>query len=292
MKDRERTHENDVALANRSSVLTSFAELGARLGTAQAGIRGDGDIITTIESEILPRLMLTFQDYTPADHPAIQEVDRLAFIKILLNDSSDDLSNFIAVLSARGVPIKHIFADLLSTTARRLGEMWERDEADFTDVTLGLCRLHEVLRHNSVIGDAAFVRPDPGAPSILLAASGGSQHVFGLLMVAEFFRRDGWRVWSEPGADVAALCEIVKTHDIQLVGLSVFSAVLKETTAGEIKALRASARNEDLRIFVGGAAILEEPELAMEMGADGFALDGAAAPKIGRELLAQNAKGC
>lgn len=280
------------ALEERRKVISSFAELGARLRTKPHDADSTDQMIRSIEGEILPRLMLAFQMAPSHEGDFITDDDRAEFIQSLLKDSASALSDFVERLIARGVPIESVFADLLATSARRLGEMWERDLCDFTDVTVGLCRLHEVLRHNSVVGDAAFLRAEAQGPAILLTTACADQHVFGLLMVAEFFRRDGWRVWSEPGASLDSLEDIVRHETIDMIGVSVSRTVSMDQLQEEIARLRSAACNSDLKILVGGQLFLSEPGLVQAIGADGWAQDALSAPQTGRELLADVSATC
>ena len=55
----------------------------------------------------------------------------------------------------------------------------------------------------------------------LFAPVPGSQHTFGVLMVSEFFRREGWQVWMELGSSETALLEAVKKDWFEVIGLSV-----------------------------------------------------------------------
>lgn len=278
--------------ATRQAVLTSFAQLGARLKRARTPDPKLHSMIDTIEGEILPRLMLTFLDAGQVGGQAITEVDRAGFLHLVLSASADDMQHFMGDLVRRGVPEEVVLSDLLATAARRLGELWEKDLCDFTDVALGLCRLHEVLRHSSVRGDISFVRPATEAPAILLTNGPDDQHVFGLLMVAEFFRRDGWRVWSEPGADLGHVCSILKREAIDVVGLSLGCRPEERDVVKFVSALRELSLQPELKIFLGGNAILEDRTLVARSGADGSAEDAVSAPKACRALLALRQNDC
>ena len=69
--------------------------------------------------------------------------------------------------------------------------MWEHDECSFTDVTIGVCRMHQVLLEYS----RCFEPPDgphSQGKNALIVPAPGEQHTFGLFLVVEFLRRDGW----------------------------------------------------------------------------------------------------
>ena len=49
------------------------------------------------------------------------------------------------------MPLELLFLRLLAPAARRLGELWEGDLCTFTDVTIGLSHLQQVLRELSPV---------------------------------------------------------------------------------------------------------------------------------------------
>ena len=181
--------------------------------------------------------------------------------------------SLVARLRARGLPLEAVYLDLLAPAARRLGEMWEEDTTDFSNVTLGLWRLHGVLR---AIGPAFWQAPPrrPQTSRVLLAPVPGAQHNFGLLMVADFFRRAGWSVWCEPASTQAGLCELVRREWFAVLGLSLGTEQHVDELASCIRAVRRAAKNRALGVMVGGPVVNERPELVQLVGADATARDG------------------
>jgi methanogenic corrinoid protein MtbC1 len=249
-------------------------------------------LLRAIEGDIIPRLLLAHRTReasaieVPASAAALGEPDHARFLELVLNDTAASTRGFVAELLSRGVPEETIFLDLLATAARRLGELWEEDRCSFTEVTIGLCRLHEVLREHSSIHGATGREISGEAPQVLLATACGDQHVFGVVMVAEFFRRAGWRVWSEPGALCHQLATLLGQVHFDLLGLSAHCSTLADDIASEIESLREASCNARLRILVGGRLFLDEPDLVSRVGADGCAHDASSAPLVANELLA------
>ncbi len=276
----------------KHAVLTSFVKLGEHLNSDHATDAKLARMVDAIEGEILPRLMLTFLDEGESPGRSITDEDRSAFLDLVLNASADDMHGFMRGLVARGVPEEAVLADLLAHSARELGALWDEDLRDFSEVTLGLCRLHEVLRHASVRGDISFKRTASDAPSILLANGPDDQHVFGVLMVAEFFRRDGWNVWSEPATDKAHLCAILAREPVDVMGLSIGCSMPARDLAALVASLRKASKRPDLRVFLGGYAINQDRSLVEQSGADGWAEDAVSAPETCRALLADQDDDC
>jgi methanogenic corrinoid protein MtbC1 len=120
---------------------------------------------------------------------------------------------------------------------------------------------------------------------LLLVPEPGEQHTFGLIMVAEFFRRAGWDVWDQPLNSRAELLDVVRREHFSVVGLSIGSVERLDTLAETIRLLRRQSRNSQLRVLVGGAPFIEVPARVREVGADSTATDGAQAIAIAEDLV-------
>lgn len=260
---------------------------------------GASALFSTIEGEIIPRLMLAHgvearENKKPVSDPnELSSQDHELFLNSLMHDSASATHQFVDALLQRGVSREILFLDLLAAAARGLGVLWEKDLCDFTDVTIGLCRLHEILRKNSILDQGAIGTGDAaGKPRILLATACGDQHVFGVVMVAEFFRQEGWRVSSEPGASADQLEEILRHQHFDILGLSAACSVIVDDIEHEVARYRACAKNKGMKILVGGRLFAESPELVARVGADAAATDAKLAPEVGGKLLAANQAYC
>ncbi len=303
---RIRTDENQA----RSRAIMAFMSLGERLKALTGGgeqqqkfnaadALGASALFDTIEGEIIPRLMLAHRSSAAeiegekAPPVTLTKQDQDAFLLSILQGNASSALQFADELLQRGISREELFLDLLATSARRLGEMWEQDLCDFTDVTIGLCRLHEIVRKTtSEGGRGAPHQPVGNGPRILLATACGDQHVFGIVIVADFLRRAGWRVVSEPGAKQDKLAKILGEREFDILGLSVACSVFADLVAEEIKMLRAASRNQNLKVLTGGRLFADDPDLAKKVGADAFAIDAKNIAEIGEELLAAKAVDC
>ena len=245
----------------------------------------------TIEQEIIPRLMLAHRTSTeqpprPEVLPrAITAADVEHFAKLVLSHEEDVAFSTIQALRARDVSVEKIYLDLLAPTARYLGELWEDDLCSFTDVTVGLGRLQRVLRELSPALGRSVEHPSQGR-RVLLLPSPGEQHTFGLVMVAEFFRRAGWDVtggaWAA-GADASAM---VNAEWFDVIGFSLGAEVHLPELAAAIAAVRHATCNQDIAILVGGPLFGAHPEFVHQVGADGMTIDGREAPSLAEGLIA------
>lgn len=248
----------------------------------------------TIEEQIIPRLMLMHSRVSevcstppaaPAGtlHPGPEHVAELA--RLVIAPGVEPALAYVEGLRERGVPLDRLYLRLLVPTARLLGEMWNADYCSFTDVTIGLWRLQQLVHQLS----PAFLNeaePRRDGRRMLLVPEPGEQHTFGLIMVAEFFRRAGWDVWDQPLESRRELLEVVRREAFSLIGLSIGSDARLESLAETIRQVRRVSRNPQIRVMVGGAPFVDRPDRVAEVGADSTAVDGEQATRVAEGLLA------
>lgn len=248
-------------------------------------ISDPGTLFGVIESDIIPRLMLLHRSPAKTGNGAVPEArrstldadDHAQFLEVLRFDSEAAVRRNVRLVLDRGVPRDVVFVELLGGAAKTLGELWKRDECSFADVTVGLCRLHMVIREESSLFDVRS-----GAPTetrrVLLATGAGDQHILGAVLVAEFFRQDGWQVACEPGSSPDAIAGLLATRTFDILGLSMSRIAQIQDLRAEITAYRKASRNPRLGVMVGGQVFVAEPDLVEWVGADGFCLDARNAP--------------
>jgi methanogenic corrinoid protein MtbC1 len=248
-----------------------------------------------IETDVIPRLVqahrpqvgaATESPYPPvASAVAISEQDVQRFVEQIIDDRETAIAAAAAQWRGRGIAVETLYLELLGPSARHLGTLWEEDLCDFSTVTVALGRLQRLMREWSPAFGAEVDHPPHGRRA-LFVQPGDEQHSFGLSMVAEFFRRDGWDVLGGVGGAVTDPSAKVRDEWVDIIGFSVGSDSripwLKET----IRATRAAARNPDLVVLVGGPPFTLRPQLADEVDADGTARDGREAPHLAERLMA------
>lgn len=236
-------------------------------------------LVKTIEGEIVPRLVVARrlrmdaakQQSGSNDLP--DEVDVKEMVRLLLAHDTGVAAAYVETLRQRGATLETICLDLLAPAARELGLLWEEDECDFMQVTVGLCRLHQVLRGLSPEFDCANSDRD-GGRRILLVPYPGEQHTFGVTLVAQFLRRAGWDVWQEFPENVEQLIQITRETSFAAVGLSVGCETRLDGVGETLRGIRATSLNRSIAVLIGGATCVANPSLAASLGADASATDG------------------
>lgn len=226
-----------------------------------------------IEAEIIPRLLLAHQQWAPRArgsqyrHGVLHTALIEAFSEQLVAADARDASRCLDALLAEGHDEHEILLELFTPAARLLGRRWELDTLSFSDVTIGLLRLHGMLRKLSTSKEI------PGYPQrpdlrLLLSAYPGETHVFGIHMVAEFFRHAGWAVNDDLAQSARALSESVASEWFAVIGLSLSADVPAGDVAALVSRLRDASCNRHVGVMLGGDLCNRRPELASLVGAD------------------------
>jgi methanogenic corrinoid protein MtbC1 len=241
----------------------------------------------TLERELIPRLMQALKsnaaDTTASDSDAVRadaapasptEVEIEEFIHLIIHHDASIARGYVQTLRERGVCLPTIYTDLFAAAARRLGELWEQDDCDFTQVTIAVCRMHQLIHGFSDGRLGAPCGADGDERTIMLVPAPGDQHTFGLLMVGEFFRRAGWGVYNGSADSEQELLGRIARQSFTAVGVSISHARNKQALQQRIAAIREASRNKNLLVVAGGHLVNQAPEVVDELGADCCAEDG------------------
>jgi len=241
-----------------------------------------------VEFEIIPRLMLLHGDVAAPQPPSRHDfaitaahVETLAHVAVV--GDPERTAQFVQALIAAGAPLEQVFLQLLSPAARLMGEFWVDDVYSFSEVTIGLWRLQQVLHEHSSgfrLGGSSMQ-----GRRALLAAEPGSQHTFGVAMLSEFFARDGWFVQYEPKSDWSDLQDALSSDWYDMFGMSVGVDTGLPEVASAILELRRASRNPKLFVMVGGPAMSRVPDLSVRCGADAMASDATTAVSTANQWL-------
>ncbi len=231
-------------------------------------------VLRAVETEIIPRLVLNRRQADASAQEAVPvQAEILRFVDLLLAASDDAAAPaFVAALRAQGHSVEYVYLDLFQPAARHIGDLWAADLCGFIDVTLALGTLHRMLRDFSPEFQKEARRFDAGRQA-LLAPLPGDQHTFGLSMVAEFFRRSAWSVWTEPFESNVELTLALRETWFTVVGFSVSLASQLDRLANVIEIVRRESCNRVVGVLVGGPLFVDHPEYVAQVGADAVGFD-------------------
>jgi MerR family transcriptional regulator, light-induced transcriptional regulator len=254
-----------------------------------------GALFRAVENEIIPRLILLHKgrDAAPSRAEALSEIastmsaQQVADFGGLVLDGHEPAIEYLKALVANGASLDILCLNLLAPAARWLGEQWEDDRIDFTQVTIALGRLQGVLR--GLTSNMQLPRSVLGSGrKALFANVPGEQHTFGLNMVCDFFRVSGWSVCSEvlPNAQAPALVGLVREQHFDVVGFCIGNDKNIPLLAELIRNVRRYSRNPQLGVLVGGPLLVARPQIATLVGADATGSDARQAMLEAEKLLA------
>ncbi len=268
-------------------VMETGAPLMTQNGTAPSNLTAAEHrrvlLTRAVQQQVIPQLLKrsALRPVGPSASIGVH-VERLASLS--LRATSHEVVDFVTGLMENGVDAERLYLKLLTPTAVLLGQFWTDDLCSFADVTIGIGHLQTAMRS---LHRAFFTtgQTAPNAPRAMLMPLPGEQHTFGLSMLSAFFTRAGWDTWSGTVADAGELNAMVRGEWIDLIGFSLSHDALLDDARRHIAAIRSVSRNPAIVIMAGGLPFALDPSLALEIGADGTALDGAQAVAIAATLL-------
>lgn len=229
-----------------------------------------------VETEVIPRLMALHrhQSAPKGAKPAGREevVPTPSDIKMLADRAAafDEAGSraIVAKYKVAGVSLVDIFLKLLAPAARRLGVEWENDDRDFAAVTIGLTVLHRVVRGLAPHGDTGS-RYGASQRHALLMPVLGEDHTFGVTVVSEVFRHNGWSVTEVHPTSYRDLQTILAGTHADVVGFSVSGAHMLENLKKSIALVRSTTHKDSRRVLVGGSIFEQQPDLLRQLDVDG-----------------------
>ncbi len=243
-----------------------------------------------VSGQIIPQLLRLHSEIVPEAPPIEHVVEALAptsadisgLADIVLGNDLEAALAYVLVLRDRGLSMESLFIELLEPTARHLGHLWDNDECDFIDVTLGVARLQKLL---ATFNDSCMLPELDVRRHVLLAMTPGDQHYFGATMVERFLLAAGWSVQSAFEQTSAQIAQLARTHWLAVAGLTVGSERSLGPLAETISLIRQQSVNPAIGIMVGGPIFTEKPSLALDLGADGTAANAPAAVLMAQKLF-------
>lgn len=234
-----------------------------------------------VELEIIPRLMLMHsaapgQMRAPVQAFLITPLHVETLGKLAVEGDADSCSRFVRALLDAGAALDQVFLELLAPCAQGLGAKWDDDVYDFSQVTMGLWRLQQVLFEQGSRFKLCSGGKGPRHRA-LLAAVPGTQHTFGVAMVAEFFARAGWDVLCEPKPSWQDMRAALSSEWFDMLGLSISTPQSIPQVASAILSLRQASVNPRIFVMVGGPLAALLPDLSALCGADAMAIEANAA---------------
>lgn len=240
------------------------------------------EFAAVIENIIVPRLLMSHvhnKTGAPPKGPTLKQLALDEFIDLSMKEDPELAIDFVRQRLKSGMSFDSVLLDILAPAARGLGVRWEQDQCSFVEVTLGVARMHRILREFNGVPPNLWSQAGAGR-SVLLMPAPGEQHTFGLRLVQEFLMRDGWTVVNRPARTQAELASVLKAEHFDVVGLSLSGETLIDTLMSSISVIREVSKNRRVQVIVGGQLFSERPELINTCGADAYAADAPSTVRV------------
>jgi methylmalonyl-CoA mutase cobalamin-binding domain/chain len=247
-------------------------------------------VLSIVESQIVPRLLNA--EKTRTRHLSLVSSSRVLpsqkeiakFANLCVSQDPKVAQAFVNHFLAKGLSKEDIFLELIAPAARYLGSQWDDDCMDFSQVNLGLIRLHAIaneFRLDCKEGRFAKVK----VKRVLIACAPGSLHMLGTTIVADFFREKGWQVVVSIPSSANELTEAVSQEWFDVVGLSISTAEQLTTVADLINQFKSSSLNPRVAVVLGGPIFALKESRAIDFGADDICVNAKHAVGVAESLL-------
>ncbi|MEN0086930.1 MAG: cobalamin B12-binding domain-containing protein [Pseudomonadota bacterium] len=155
---------------------------------------------------------------------------------------------------------------VIAPAARELGEAWVDDRLAFADVTVGMARLQTAVQKFKIPGEGAQM-PPPYLGRVFMASLIDTQHTLGAAVAARAFGEAGWDVIQLDRPDLAdAAISFLRANPVDLIALGVGTTERAGEAQEVVERLRSVAPRA--KIYLGGPAVFNAPELFEPAGAD------------------------
>jgi methanogenic corrinoid protein MtbC1 len=232
-------------------------------------------ILSIVEAQIIPRLLVSKQIGKPhltlvsssKAMPSKKEIE--TFTELCVSESSKDAQSFVDDFLDTGLSTEDIFLGLLTPAAKYLGSQWDDDRMDFSQVNLGLVRLHSIaneIRRTSKSGQLVKGK----AKNVMIACAPGSMHMLGTTIVADFFRKEDWQVVVAISSSANELVKTVSNEWFDVLGLSLSIDQQLTGLADLIDQFKSLSLNPRMVVMLGGPIFSTKKLDANDFGAHGI----------------------
>ncbi len=223
------------------------------------------------------------QAYDPGQErgagPELDDVDaRIGeMIDGLLRDDLAGVCRHIDAVRACGHSLDRIYVELVTPVAVGISHLLAEDLCGSAAGTLAFCNLQLVLRRyaSDFYAEGLPTRhsTNGGLRALLVSPRAGAEamqglQVFGLLLAADFLRREGWEAWTARSFRSAPFEDAILTQWFDLVEIIATDDDDLDEIASGIRTIRRGGVNPRVRIVACGRLFADHPEYVRLVGAD------------------------
>ena len=247
-------------------------------------------VLSVVESQIIPRLLNAQKIRTRhlslvsslRKIPSQKEIEK--FADLCVSQDPKVTQAFVNHFLEIGLSKEDIFLELIAPAARYLGSQWDDDCMDFSQVNLGMIRLHAIANEFR-FGHKEDLFVKGKVKRVMIASAPGSLHMLGTTIVADFFRKEGWQVVVSIPSSANELAQAVSQEWFDVVGLSICMAEQLNSLADLIKQFKSLSLNPRVAVLLGGPIFALKESFAIDFGADDICVNAKHAVGVAESLL-------
>lgn len=218
--------------------------------------------VVSLAREVLVRLA------NRSEEPSLPAGSVDVLSKALVGPDPDEAAHIIEENHAAGLDVETLYLNLLAPAAARLGEWWNKDEINFTDVAVGTGRVFGIMRNLM----HHIPRPElPDGKTALFASVPGDTHTLGVKMAADLCRQRGWQIDLALAMDHDTLMEHILDSGHLLIGLSAGGLHSLPDLTRIVLALRVS--QPSARVLIAGQIVDKAPRSLQLLHVDAMSSD-------------------
>ena len=247
-------------------------------------------ILSIVKSQIIPGLLEANRNktrhlsliFSSRAIPSQKEVE--IFVDLCVSQDPKISLAFVNHFLNDGLSTEDIFIDLITPAARYFGSQWDDGRMDFSQVNLGLIRLH------AIANEIGFAHKDgPSSKGkvyrVIIASAPGSEHMLGTAVVADFFRKEDWQVVVAISSSANKLIQTVSNEWFDVIGLSVSIEHQLTNLADLIDQFKRTSLNPHVVILLGGPIFVVKEFRASDFGAGEICVNAKHAVGLALSLL-------
>ncbi len=206
----------------------------------------------------------------------------IEFHESLVRGDKRTASELITRAVENGVAIRDIYLYVFQVSQYEVGRRWLGSE-------ISVAQEHFCSAATQLIMSQLYpyiFSGERSGKSLVAASIGGELHEIGIRMVSDFFEMDGWNTYYlGANTPTRSILDAVVQNKSSVIALSIampyHGRLLKQT----IDEIRAHPVGSDLKILIGGNALIRRNGDFQAFGADGFAFDAESAVTLVNHLV-------
>ena len=247
-------------------------------------------VLSLVESQIIPRLLNAEKIRTrhlslvSSLHAFPSQKEIAKFAHLCISQDQKAAQAFVDQCLKIDLRKEDIFLELIAPAARYLGSQWDEDCMDFSQVNLGLIRLHAIANEFRVAYEEGLIGKGK-VKRVLIACAPGSMHMLGTITVADFFRKKGWQVVVSIPSSSNELVQTISDEWFDVVGLSISIEQQLSNLTELISRFKCSSLNPRVAVLLGGPIFALKELRAIDFGADDICVNAKHAVGLAVSLL-------